>query len=82
MVRNTNRKRSMGCPHFLFSYLMIGVFPVIFVGWKLIKRTKWLKPEKVCLRTAGVDEIDEYTRNYMERTPKTRWYGYVDKPFS
>jgi amino acid transporter len=61
---------------------MIGVFPVIFVGWKLIKRTKWLKPEKVCLRTAGVDEIDEYTRNYMERTPKTRWYGYVDKPFS
>jgi amino acid transporter len=60
---------------------MIGVFPAIFVGWKLIKRTKWLKPEEVCLRTAEVDEIDEYTRNYMERTPRTRWRGYVDKLF-
>jgi len=42
---------------------MIGVFPVIFVGWKLIKRTNWLKPKEVCLRAAQVVEIDEYTRN-------------------
>lgn len=69
-------------PTFLFSYLMIGVFPVIFVGWKLIKKTKWLKPHEVQLRTAEVDEIEEYTRNYVERIPKTRWHGYVDKLFS
>jgi amino acid transporter len=61
---------------------MIGVFPVIFVGWKLLKKTKWLKPEEVQLRTAEVDEIEEYTRNYVERTPKTKWHGYVDKIFS
>jgi amino acid transporter len=48
---------------------MIGVFPVIFVGWKLIKRTKWLTPEYVCLRAAEVDEIDEYTKNYIAWTP-------------
>ncbi|KAG4439808.1 hypothetical protein IFR05_004706 [Cadophora sp. M221] len=69
-------------PDFLFSYLMIGVFPVIFVSWKIIKKTKWLKPHEVQLRTTEVDEIEEYTRNYVERPPRTRWHGYLDKIFS
>ena len=51
-------------PTFLFSYTMIGVFPVLFTGWKLLKRTKWLKPEEVDL-VRDVEEIDEYTRNYV-----------------
>jgi len=25
---------------FLFDYMMVGVFPVLFVGWKVIKKTK------------------------------------------
>jgi amino acid transporter len=81
---DSNAKASIGnwdVPTFLFSYLMIGVFPVIFVGWKLLKKTKWLKPEEVVLRTREVDEIEEYTRNYVERIPPTRWHGYVDKIF-
>ncbi|CAG8955995.1 hypothetical protein HYFRA_00008851 [Hymenoscyphus fraxineus] len=69
-------------PNFIFSYAMIGVFPVIFFGWKFIKKTKWLEPEEVVLRTSEVDDIEEYTRNYVERTPKTRWHGYVDRIFS
>ncbi|RAL63127.1 hypothetical protein DID88_004209 [Monilinia fructigena] len=69
-------------PTFLFSYAMVGVFPIIFVGWKVIKKTKWLKPYEVVLKTQEVDEIDEHTRNYVERPPKTRWHGYVDKIFS
>lgn len=56
-------------PTFLFSYAMIGVFPVLFVGWKLLKKTKWLKPEEVDLRK-DVAEIEEYTRNYVERPPR------------
>ncbi|KAH8665947.1 general amino acid permease AGP2 [Tricladium varicosporioides] len=62
-------------PTFLFSYLMVFIFPVIFVGWKVLKRTKWLKPHEVILRTAEVDAIDEYTRNYVERVPRTRWHA-------
>ena len=31
-------------PNFLFSYMMCAVFPVLFVGWKVIKKTKWMKP--------------------------------------
>lgn len=57
-------------PTFLFSYAMIGVFPVLFVGWKLVKKTRWLKPEEVDL-LRDVAEIEEYTRNYVARPP--RW---------
>ena len=56
-------------PTFLFSYMMIGVFPVVFLGWKLLKRTKWLKPHEVDLQK-DLDEIEEYTRNFVERPPK------------
>ena len=53
---------------FLFSYTMIGVFPILFVGWKLLKRTKWLKPVDVDLRK-DLEEIEEYTRNYVPAPP-------------
>ena len=56
-------------PTFLFSYTMIAVFPLLFWVWKLLKRTKWLKPEEVDLHR-DVDEIEEYTRNYVPSPPK------------
>lgn len=54
---------------FLFSYTMIGVFPLLFIGWKLLKKTKWLKPHEVDL-LKDVEEIDEYQRNYTPIPPK------------
>lgn len=59
-------------PTFLFSYTMIGVFPVLFVSWKFLKRTQYLKPEEVNLRQ-GVDEIEEYTRDYVPVPSKYVW---------
>jgi yeast amino acid transporter len=56
-------------PTFLFSYTMIGVFPVLFFGWKFIKKTKWMKPEEVDLRK-DVDEIEEYTREFVPIPPR------------
>lgn len=57
-------------PTFLFSYTMIGVFPLLFIFWKFYKKTKWLKPEEVDL-TKDMDEIAEYERNYVPIPP--RW---------
>lgn len=51
-------------PTFLFSYTMIGFFPVLFVGWKLLKRTKWLAPHEVDL-VRDLAEIEDYTRTYV-----------------
>lgn len=62
-------------PTFLFSYTMIGVFPVLFVSWKLLKRTKFLKLEEVDLR-GGVEEIEEYSRDYIPVPPKYVYFFY------
>ncbi|KAE8321849.1 amino acid permease-domain-containing protein [Aspergillus sergii] len=51
-------------PTFLFSYTMIGVFPIIFFGWKLWHKTQIRKPEEIDLKT-GLDEIEEYERNHV-----------------
>lgn len=45
---------------------MIGLFPVLYVGWKLIKKTKIMKPHEVDLK-GEVEEIDEYTRNFVPK---------------
>ncbi|KAK4553682.1 general amino acid permease agp2 [Recurvomyces mirabilis] len=52
-------------PTFLFSYFMIGLFPILFITWKLIKKTRFRKPHEVDLR-GEADEIDEYTRNFVQ----------------
>lgn len=54
---------------FVFSYFMIGLFPVLFYGWKIIKKSKWRRPEEVDLR-GEVEEIDEYTRNFVPTPPR------------
>ncbi|KAJ9494215.1 general amino acid permease agp2 [Exophiala xenobiotica] len=68
-------------PTFLFSYTMIGVFPVLFFGWKFIKKTKWLRPEEVDLRK-DMDELDEYERHYVPKPPRNTFMKYFDKVFS
>ncbi|KAL8739057.1 MAG: hypothetical protein Q9181_000239 [Wetmoreana brouardii] len=53
---------------FFFSYTTVGVFPLLYFGWKILKRTKVIKPEEVDLHK-DVEEIDEYTRNYVPGPP-------------
>lgn len=52
-------------PTFLFSYTMIFVFPLLFCGWKLLKKTKWIRAESVDL-VKDVAEIEFYTKNYID----------------
>merc|ERR1711939_196064 len=68
-------------PTFFFSYTMVGVFPLLFVGWKFFKKTKWLKPEEVDLRK-DMDELEEYERDYVPKPPRNTFMKYFDKVFS
>jgi amino acid transporter len=53
---------------FMFDYMMVGVFPVLFVGWKFVKKTRWLMPEEVdSIRGA---DIEEYTRYFAPEPSK------------
>jgi yeast amino acid transporter len=56
-------------PSFIFSYFSVGLFPVLFGAWKLIKKTKWRKLEEVDLK-GEVEEIEEYTRNFVPQPSK------------
>lgn len=65
-------------PKFLFSYTMIGVFPILFFGWKFLKKTSFLKPNEVDL-IKDVAEIDEYTANYVPRPHRNNLARHLDK---
>ncbi|GLA10631.1 amino acid permease/ SLC12A domain-containing protein [Aspergillus welwitschiae] len=67
-------------PTFFFSYTMIGVFPVIYVGWKLWHRTKFLSPKEIDIVT-GVEEVDVYTRNYVEEPSSNAFTRFNDMVF-
>ncbi|RHZ73439.1 hypothetical protein CDV55_105635 [Aspergillus turcosus] len=68
-------------PTFFFSYTMIGLFPVLYCGWKIVKRTKTKKPEEVDLVT-GLDEIEEYERNYIPEKPSNALSRFGDWLFA
>ncbi|CAK9441141.1 uncharacterized protein LODBEIA_P50100 [Lodderomyces beijingensis] len=48
---------------FLFSYIMIFVSLAVFIAWKLIKKTKFVKPSEADL-TSGLDEIEAHEFEY------------------
>lgn len=69
---------------FLFNYVMIFVDLAIYLFWKVLKRTKWIKPEDADLVT-GLAEIEEYEYEFhaklaAEGKPATNddsWYARI-----
>ncbi|KAF2157319.1 amino acid transporter [Myriangium duriaei CBS 260.36] len=68
-------------PTFLFSYTMIFVFPLIYFGWKLLKRTKRVKSNEANLHE-NLTEITEYEANYIPRPPRNMADKWFNKVFS
>ena len=48
---------------------MVAVFPLLYIVWKLMWKTKIVKPEELDLRM-GQEGIEEYERSY-EPNPQT-----------
>lgn len=48
---------------------MVAVFPVLYVGYKIIRKTRIYKPEEVDLQK-DQDVLEEYERNYVPQPPK------------
>ncbi|KAI7535618.1 amino acid permease [Hortaea werneckii] len=70
---------SWDTPSFIFSYFMIALCPILFVGWKVIKRTRLRKPHEVDLK-GEIEEIDEYTRNFVPqpyRNVADKWFNII-----
>ena len=47
---------------------MIGIWPVLYLGWKFLKKTKIWKRSEVNL-TDGLKEIEDYHTNYLPSPP-------------
>lgn len=56
---------------FLFSYLFIFINIVIFVSWKIIRRTKWRDPKLVDLVT-GLKEVEAHEQHFYNQLAETR----------
>ncbi|PHH81508.1 hypothetical protein CDD82_610 [Ophiocordyceps australis] len=67
-------------PDFLFSYTMIPVFPILYLGWKFYHKTRIYKPHEVDLQK-GVAEIDLYERTFVAQPPKNLFENILDKIF-
>ncbi|KAJ4296728.1 general amino acid permease agp2 [Kalmusia sp. IMI 367209] len=65
---------------FLFAYMMIFIFPVLYLGWKLIKKTKYKKAHELDLQE-DLEEIEEYTRNFVETKDQNAFNRLMDKIF-
>ncbi|KAI7278743.1 amino acid permease [Hortaea werneckii] len=66
-------------PSFIFSYFMIALCPILFVGWKIIKRTRLRRSHEVDLK-GEVEEIDEYTRTFVPqpyRNVADKWFNII-----
>ena len=60
--------------------MMVFLFPVIFLGWKFIKKTKTVQAHEADLVT-DLAEIEEYHRNFVP-TVETNWFNKtLDKLF-
>ncbi|KAK3686502.1 general amino acid permease agp2 [Vermiconidia calcicola] len=64
---------------FIFSYFTVALFPVMFFGWKLLKKTHWKKLHEIDLK-GEVEEIEEYTRNFVPQPSKNavdKWFNII-----
>lgn len=59
---------------FLFSYIMIAVDIVIYVGWKIYSRELGFTPLKDIDLQTGVKEIEDYSATFSNERPTT-WHG-------
>lgn len=48
---------------------MIFAFPILYFGYKFIRKTEIRKPEEIDL-FEDLDEIEEYQRNYIATPPR------------
>ncbi|KAI1805067.1 amino acid permease/ SLC12A domain-containing protein [Daldinia bambusicola] len=66
---------------FLFSYVMVAVFPVLFIGWKLVHKTRHRRPYEVDL-LRDVAAVEDYTNKFVPSPPKNAFDKWFNRLFS
>ncbi|KAF7338121.1 General amino acid permease [Mycena venus] len=69
-------------PTFLFSYAMLGVAPVLFVFWKVFRRTTWQLAEDITFFVKEREQVDLYEDTYVADAPSSFFAKIGDFIFS
>ncbi|KAI1777508.1 amino acid permease/ SLC12A domain-containing protein [Hypoxylon cercidicola] len=65
---------------FVFSYLVIAIFTVLYLGWKFVKGTKFVSPAEADLVTGRRDYlVNAEEDSASEEKPRTPWYISVKR---
>ncbi|KAJ7047019.1 general amino acid permease AGP2 [Mycena alexandri] len=56
-------------PTFLFSYAMLGLAPVLFIFWKVFRRTSWQRSEDTTFFEKEREEVDLYEDTHVPEPP-------------
>ncbi|KAJ7286055.1 general amino acid permease AGP2 [Mycena rebaudengoi] len=56
-------------PTFLFSYASLGIAPVLFVFWKIFRRTTWQSAEETKFFDKERADIDSYEDSHVQEPP-------------
>lgn len=59
---------------------MVFIFPTLFIGWKILKKTKFIRAADIDLVT-DLAEIEDYTRNFVEVRETNAFIRVLDKLF-
>lgn len=50
-------------------YTSVGLFPVLYIGWKIVHKTKIHKPTEIDLKYE-LAPIESYEKDYISQPPK------------
>lgn len=64
---------------------MVGIVPLLYVGYKVLRRSTYYKPDEVDL-LKDLDEIEEYEANYQPQPAKCDFrliinFTYSNEPY-
>ncbi|KAI1171903.1 amino acid permease/ SLC12A domain-containing protein [Nemania sp. FL0916] len=67
-------------PSFLFSYTSVALFPILYFSWKVAHKTTIYPSAQVDLKQ-DLEEIEEYTRNYIPQPPSNIFSKWLNRLF-
>ncbi|KAK8224905.1 amino acid permease [Phyllosticta capitalensis] len=68
--------------YFFLDYTLLGAFPIAFIAWKVIRKTKYHRMGTADLTVGGlVPEIDEYERHFVPK-PMGKIEWWLDRIFN
>ncbi|CAK5277619.1 unnamed protein product [Mycena citricolor] len=69
-------------PTFLFSYCMLGLAPILFLFWKVFRRTKWQRSQDITFLDKEREQVDAYEEAYVAPITSGTFNRIMDFLFS